>query len=703
MKENKYLKQTVQVPILFALFITIVIVIISNYNFKDISSKRLDQQKNDFIKKEKELSKQKIENIFKYIKHISTVFPNNIKKQKELVSKFIKDENDLKRYIFVLNMVDLKGGDKFAKMFINSNRPELIGKYLNDSYKDSKGKEFRKIFLKDIRESGESFVTYHYNKLNSKDNIEKISYFKYHKKFAWIIGTGIYIDEINKDIKIVEQSRRHYIYKESLRIIIFSIITIIILGVILYIIMNKLKKVIKLKDHKIKNNIKQKIVRRKEIKKHRDILQTVVNIQKNIISSKDFNSSVEYLLKEILKIINVDRVYIFENNIVNKELVCSQKFEYTKKGISKQIKSPQLQNVPYSDNSIKRWNDILSTNNSIEGHIKDFPESERYILETQNIKSILVMPIFYENKFWGFVGFDDCSTERIWNYLEKDALKIIINSFVEALIKDNDSKLLEQKVKTQIDDIRKKDSILIQQSKMASLGEMIGNIAHQWRQPLNIIGSSVMSLQLKYENNLLDDKFINNYVNNINTTIQDMSSTIDDFRKFFLPNKEKIDFNVKDIILETLTLIDDTFKTNNINITINTQDNCILNGYRNEFSQVIMVILNNSKDAIINNNISNGLIDIDITKKNSLTKINILDNGGGIKENILNKVFEPYFTTKFKSRGTGISLFMAKEIIENNMNGVITIENYKKINLDGTVCNGAMVSIKFDKSDDKQE
>ncbi|MCK5110137.1 MAG: GAF domain-containing sensor histidine kinase [Arcobacteraceae bacterium] len=431
------------------------------------------------------------------------------------------------------------------------------------------------------------------------------------------------------------------------------------------------------------------------IQHNRDTLQTIINIQREFISNKDFNSSVEYMLKEMIDILHADRVYIFEKHLVADNLVCSQRFEFTKENISAQLNNSKFQNALYSENSFKRWKKTLSSNKPIEGLIKDFPKVERDILEPQDIKSTLIMPIFYEDECWGFIGLDDCTHERIWNILEKETLQIIANSFVAALIKDNYSKNLEEKVKLQIKNIRQKDNILTQQSKMASMGEMIGNIAHQWRQPLNVIGTSVMSLQIKYENNLLNNEFIERYVERTNTIIQNMSHTIDDFRNFFAPNKEKVDFNIKETIEETLNFLGGAFKVHNINILINCDSDCIINGYKNEFSQAILVILNNSKDAIVQNNISQGDITIDISCDKNYIKVIIKDNGGGIPEDILDKVFEPYFTTKHQTQGTGIGLYMVKEIIENNMQGRIFIENFTKSNSDGRCEAGVMVTIKL--------
>ncbi|MCK5111315.1 MAG: cache domain-containing protein [Arcobacteraceae bacterium] len=688
MKEGKYLKQIVLIPIVFSILIALVVLFISNNSFNNIFKKHMHEHKNKYIEISKQSSKQKIQSVFKYIRHIESLFPNNLSKQKELAIKFISDEKNMNKYIFILDVIDINGGEKFARVIVNPNRLDLIDKYLNDSFKGAHGKEFFKEALKEIREDGESFVSYYFKKPDSKEKIRKISYFKYCSKFNWIIGTGIYIDDIEKSISKEGVKEDKRIDAQSFKTIILLISTVLIFSVVLYLIMNKLKRAIKQKDKKIKRNMKDKATSHKQIKYHRNILQTIVNIQKELISDKDFNSSVEHMLKKMINILSVDRVYIFENHLVNNDWVCSQRFEYTKESISPQINNQKLQNLPYSEASIKRWKTVLSANNPIAGLIKDFPKVERDILEPQNIKSIFVMPIFYEDKFWGFIGFDDCTTERVWNILEKDILQIIANSFITALMKDNYSKNLEEKVKLQIKDIRKKDNMLIQQSKMASMGEMIGNIAHQWRQPLNVIGTSVMGLQLKYENDFIDNEYIQNHTNKINTIIQNMSHTIDDFRNFFAPNKEKVDFNIKETIEKTLNLLGGAFKVHDINILINCDKQCMINGYKNEFSQAILVILNNSKDAIVQNNISQGEITIDISCDKDSTKIIIVDNGGGIPNDILDKVFEPYFTTKFKSQGTGIGLYMVKEIVENHMQGFVMIENFK---------NGVKVTIELAK------
>jgi signal transduction histidine kinase len=156
-----------------------------------------------------------------------------------------------------------------------------------------------------------------------------------------------------------------------------------------------------------------------------------------------------------------------------------------------------------------------------------------------------------------------------------------------------------------------------------------------------------------------------------------MSKTIDDFRNFFKPNKEKQNFSIKDAINQTIFLIDDSFKSSNIKIECTVLDDISIYGYESEFSQVLLNILTNAKDAFLENNINNPNIIIEIKQVQTHIKISISDNAGGISRSIINKIFDPYFTTKTNYNGTGLGLYMSKIIIEENMQGQIKVKNLK--------------------------
>jgi C4-dicarboxylate-specific signal transduction histidine kinase len=220
-----------------------------------------------------------------------------------------------------------------------------------------------------------------------------------------------------------------------------------------------------------------------------------------------------------------------------------------------------------------------------------------------------------------------------------------------------------------------KDRIMMQQGRQAAMGEMIGNIAHQWRQPLNTLGLHIQKLELFYELGSFSKELLTDTVGESMLLIDHMSQTIDDFRDFFRPEKEKTNFNVNEVIRKTMTLVEDSLKSQMISVDIETEDDAQVNGYPNEYSQVIVNILMNARDAFYERKIDDGRIAIKTFADDGKAVVTITDNAGGIPGEIIEKIFDPYFSTKGPDKGTGIGLNMAKNIIETNMNGRLTARN----------------------------
>jgi signal transduction histidine kinase len=265
-------------------------------------------------------------------------------------------------------------------------------------------------------------------------------------------------------------------------------------------------------------------------------------------------------------------------------------------------------------------------------------------------------------------------------------LSLIINKML-LIIKDSKQELidlntkLEEKIDTKVNQLRDKEQILIQQSKLASMGEMIGNIAHQWRQPLTATKATIQAVEFKDRLGKLESSFIREKIKEASELIDYMSNTIDDFRNFFLPSKNMVEFELNMVFESINTIVASGLKNNNIELVLDKDINNIkILGYPNEFKQVVINIINNAKDAIKSridkSQIEKGLIEVKISDydKNEF-EIQILDNGGGIPQDIKNKIFEPYFTTKFESNGTGLGLYMSKTIIETNMGGKLIVED----------------------------
>ena len=237
-------------------------------------------------------------------------------------------------------------------------------------------------------------------------------------------------------------------------------------------------------------------------------------------------------------------------------------------------------------------------------------------------------------------------------------------------------------------------NILAQQSKMASMGEMIGNIAHQWRQPLSVITTAATGMKIQKEFNELDDDTLNDSLDNITNTAKYLSKTIDDFRNFFKSDKKESHFKIEEVFEKTFKLTQAQFKNYEIKIITNFE-NYEIYGLENELLQALINILNNARDAFEQKVEKDRFIFIDAYKKDDYGFIIIKDNAGGIKEEIVDKVCEPYFTTKHKSKGTGIGLYMTQEIIRNHMGGSFTIEN-KTFEYEGKSYTGAQFTIKID-------
>ncbi len=222
---------------------------------------------------------------------------------------------------------------------------------------------------------------------------------------------------------------------------------------------------------------------------------------------------------------------------------------------------------------------------------------------------------------------------------------------------------------------KEEQGLLQQQAKMAAMGEMIGNIAHQWRQPLNALSALNVGLGMKHKHGKLDDEAMQKFKEKSNEIIQNMSATIEDFTNFFQPNKIQEKFEVHESINATVGFVSDAYHQHGIKVSVQKEKNISIKSYKNELMQVLLNIFNNTKDAVVENDVNNPILKITTSENDTQVFIRIQDNAGGVSDEVLERMYEPYFTTKFKSHGTGIGLYMSKMIIEKSMNGRLTSEN----------------------------
>lgn len=232
------------------------------------------------------------------------------------------------------------------------------------------------------------------------------------------------------------------------------------------------------------------------------------------------------------------------------------------------------------------------------------------------------------------------------------------------------NKKLEVEVKKQVEENRKKERLLFEQSKLASMGEMINNIAHQWRQPLSEINSTVMVLDCMMIEEKIKTKEVERHFENIEEQTKYMSETIEGFKNYFEPDKLKQKFSLEEAVKHSLVILEKAYVKLGIKLEVNVIKDIEVSGYKNEFVQVLIVLLNNAKDALVEKNIQNPLIKITINET-----LSIEDNAKGIPSEIIDKIFEPYFTTKHPSVGTGLGLYMASTIIKESMQGKLYVEN----------------------------
>lgn len=232
---------------------------------------------------------------------------------------------------------------------------------------------------------------------------------------------------------------------------------------------------------------------------------------------------------------------------------------------------------------------------------------------------------------------------------------------------------LEQQVNEQTQQNIDKERLLVEQSRNAAMGEMIRNIAHQWRQPLNAVALSVQNIREDFRAGRLTSEELERDVDSAMRCVTSMSRTIDDFRNFFRTDKARIPFNLHRAIEEALHILGATLKNNDIEVTLSGDKELQAFGYPNEFSQVILNLLANAADALVENNVPRRKIEIELGTTDHAARVVIRDNGGGIPAETTGKIFEPYFTTKIN--GTGIGLYMSRIIIDKHMGGSLTCRN----------------------------
>ena len=406
---------------------------------------------------------------------------------------------------------------------------------------------------------------------------------------------------------------------------IFFLLFIIILTVTIIFIMNKKVLKIEVKLMATQNSLRDSL---SELKNSRKLLQNIIDSVPASVFWKDKNN-----------------VYVGANKFFLHDAKCEKQED---------IIGKTDYEMPWKDTEASKY--ISDDNSIMKSGIARLQIEETQTNEKNELIKVLTskVPLFdINNKVIGILGIYIDITEK-----EKIA-----------------------------EELFQKDKLLAQQSKMASMGEMIENIAHQWRQPLSFILTSATGIRLKNDYECLDSMFLKESLVGIENTVNHLNKTIDDFRNYFKPDKEAKFFKIELVVDNVFSLVESKLKNKLIKIVKNIEDVKAF-GFENEFIQVLLNIINNSIDELEKIKSENKLIFVkakeievcgsEVSKNVSKCKcieIKICDNAGGIPKHIIKKVFDAYFTTKAEDKGTGIGLYMSKEMIKKHMNGSITVEN----------------------------
>ncbi|WP_375723865.1 ABC transporter substrate-binding protein [Arcobacter sp. KX21116] len=437
------------------------------------------------------------------------------------------------------------------------------------------------------------------------------------------------IDRKTKDQIIIKWTNLKYQVKTDYRIIVQLIfITLVLISIFIY------------WNLKLKDEIKKKEMAKKKLQDSEEKFRTLFNVAPVLLNAFDEKGKVVLWNKE-----------------------CEKVFGWKKEDIIK-VENPLSMFYPKKEDQQK----VLDSLKEIQYNIY-----QEWHPQTKNGENIITMwaNIKLPNNEVINLGYD-ITKQRAYEYSlnQKTEQLAIAKKQLEEL---NNS--LEEKIELEIEKSTKHQMILMHQSKLAQMGEMIENIAHQWRQPLAQINSSVLLIDAVLSKNKFEDNTIENKLLEIESLTSYMSKTIDDFKNFFNPNKQKSIFKIESAIEKAYDVVKGSLNIHQIKITKNINKELKCKSYIYELQQVILTLLNNAIDALVIMDIRTPEIIISVYESNNNIIITIEDNALGIKEDLLEKIFVPYFTTKHKSQGTGLGLYMAKLIIEDGLNGKLKVEN----------------------------
>jgi len=540
-------------------------------------------------------------------------------------------ENEVKKN--VLNRINQIKYDKSGYVFIIDYEGNFINHIKNDlqntnqiNLKDKNGFEITKEIIKAAKNS-EGFVEYigiPGTKVGELSN--KVSFVKGFYDWKWAIGSGFYPEDIKHLLEEKEKKLAQITESTLTKISMLSIFTTAITIVLLFVFSDVIKKIFMTYRRRNREfQLKLKELLNDKTKKLNDSMELTNSYV--AMTQTDLDGIITYASDRFCKCVGYKKA-----ELIGKPHSI--------------VRHPNNEKTIYE----KLWKTIQA------GEI--FKTTMKNLTKDGDDLwfEVLIYPNYDKDK-------------KVIGYT---ALRIDI-TYKKRMEKINTN--LEFEIKKAVESNREKDYALSQQSKMAAMGEMLENIAHQWRQPLSVISTAASGMKLQKDFKQLDDEQFYRSVSSILNNTKHLSETINTFRDFFKSGKEKILFNLNNTFHKTQELINSKYSNSDIQIITDIQDVELI-GLESDLIQVLMNILNNAKDALEGNqHTQQKYIFVDIFKDKYYAIIKIKDNAGGIPLDIINRIFDPYFTTKHKAQGTGIGLYMSSEIISKHMNGNLHVQN----------------------------
>jgi len=555
------------------------------------------------------------------------IYLDELKKeiQEQTIKSFEALKYDNNHYLFLFKLYAKNQGEYYGEVIINQGNASYNGKKLKLNTTSVSTNTYRKSYLKLLKENNEGFISYSFPKSNSKKENKKMSFLYLVKDWNWVIGSGFYFDDLQKEIDEIHDNVNTQIENYIYLGIYISIFLSLLTSFAFYLSSRKTKLTIDqyAKDIKMSND---------KLKKQKNVFKTLYEKSSDGIALLDKEGTITDCNYAILKMMK------YQNK---KEFIGLSTYDISA--------SPEVENDSPSIN----WNQIIA---------------QCSIQKSSNFECIFVKK----------------DGEKVWCDIAITEIELDDKTVFHSVIR-NISRKKSLELETQ-----KQQIVLAQQTKKSALGDMIGNIAHQWRQPLNNVSLTIQYLRDNCIN--LNEKEIRKDVDSCMIQLKYMSKTIDDFTNFINPRKQKEEFNLQDTFLKVFTIISAQFDDKNIKIKEEI-DFIKLVSVENELMQVIINILNNAKDALKDSSLER-FIFINVYKEGKFVVIKIKDNAGGIDNKIINRIFEPYFTTKKENEGVGIGLYMVEEIIEKELSGTIGVKNVE-YEYENKIFRGALFTISF--------